>query len=180
MDKPTVLLLIDVINDCDFEGGEELVANAEAVLEPIVDLAARCRAAGVPVVYVNDNYGCWSDSFADIVAKCTREGSPGAKIARALRPQEGDHFILKPKHSAFYLTSLDAFLAKYEMERLIMCGFAGDICVLFTANDAHMREYEVIVPRDGIASESTESNEHALAMMRKLSTQTPLAAEVVL
>ncbi len=177
----TVLLLVDVINDCSFEGGETLAANAEPTLEPIAALADRCRAARVPVVYVNDNYGCWNDTFPEIVEKCAAEDSRGRHIAEALRPRPDDHFILKPKHSAFYLTSLDALLAKYAPERLILCGYAGDICVLFTANDAHMREYEVVVPRDGVASETPEGNEHALAMMRKnLGAETPLAEEVAL
>lgn len=181
MPAATVLLLVDVINDCAFPGGEDLARNAAPTLAPISRLAERCRAAGVPVVYVNDNYGHWNDTFPEIVERCAAEASHGREIAAALRPHDGDHFILKPKHSAFYLTSLDALLAKYEAERVILCGYAGDICVLFTANDAHMREYEVVVPRDGIASESAEVNACALGMMEKnLGARTPPAAEVEL
>ena len=175
----TALLLIDVINDCAFEGGEALAQNALPTLAPIAALAARCRAAKVPVIYVNDNYGRWQETFPDIVRRCAEEGLPGAPLARALRPKPGDHFILKPKHSAFYLSSLDALLAQTGAKRLILCGFAGDICVLFTANDAHMREYQLVVPQDGLASQTKEGNTCALDMMRRnLGAETPCCADI--
>ena len=181
MPHSTALLLIDVINDCRFEGGEDLVRNAKPTIGPIGDLTARARAADVPVIYVNDNFGRWNDTFADVVERCTSDDSRGCEIATALSPGDADHFILKPKHSAFYLTSLDALLNKLGTERLIICGYAGDICVLFTANDAYMREYEVVVPRDCIASESVESNDCVIELMeRTLGVDTRPGAEVQL
>ena len=164
----TALLLIDVINDCEFEGGQDLYRHAQATIEPIGELTRRARAAGVPVVYVNDNFGRWSDTFADVVDRCSRDDVRGCELARALSPGEGDHFVLKPKHSAFYLTSLDALLGQLGAKHLMLCGYAGDICVLFTANDAHMREYELTVPRDCVASESREANDCALEMMARI------------
>src|SRR5262249_22042657 len=73
-----------------------------------------------------------------------------------------DHFILKPMHSGFYSTALDVLLAHRGVRRLILTGIAGNICVFFTANDAHMRGYEVVVPADCTASETVEDNEYAL------------------
>ena len=177
----TALLLIDVINDCEFDGGEALVANARATVEPIAALTKRCREAEIPVVYVNDNFGAWDQTFDQLVERCCTEDVRGRELAEALKPEGGDHFILKPKHSAFYLTSLDALLQSLGAERLIICGYAGDICVLFTANDAHMREYELVVPRDCIASESEEVNGCALEMMeRTLGAETGVGSEVAL
>ena len=175
----TAVLLVDVINSCSFEGGEALARNAQATVEPIVELCRRARAADVPVIYANDNYGRWTDTFAEIVERCREDDCPGRDIARALAPQDGDHFILKPKHSAFYLTSLDALLRQLGTERLVICGYAGDLCVLFTANAAHMREYEIAVPEDAIASEESEVNDAVLRMLRdRLSADTRPAAEV--
>ena len=83
------------------------------------------------------------------------------------------------KHSAFYLTSLDALLQSLGVERLILCGYAGDICVLFTANDAHVREYGLFVPRDCIASEEPAMNEAVLRLMEaRLGAETVPGAEV--
>ena len=181
-DHPTTaLLLIDVINDCEFDGGEDLIANARATIEPIAALTERCREAEIPVVYVNDNFGVWDQTFDQLVERCCTEDVRGRELAEALKPEPGDHFILKPKHSAFYLTSLDALLQSLGVERLILCGYAGDICVLFTANDAHMREYALAVPRDCIASEREEVNGCALEMMeRTLSADTSVGCEVEL
>ena len=179
-DQPTTaLLLIDVINDCEFDGGEALVANARATIEPIAALTKRCREAGVPVVYANDNFGAWDQTFDQLVDRCCTEDVRGKELAEALKPEEGDHFILKPKHSAFYLTSLDALLQSLSTERLIICGYAGDICVLFTANDAHMREYELVVPRDCIASEEPEMNEAVIRLIEaRLGAETAVGSEV--
>ena len=162
---PAALLLVDVINDCAFEGGEDLARNARPTVEPIGRLAERAREAGAPVIYVNDNFGRWNETFAELVERCSRDDSRGCAIVRALSPGPGDHFVLKPKHSAFYLTSLDALLRKLGVRRLVICGYAADICVLFTANDAHMREYEVAVPRDCVASENGDRRECALALL---------------
>ena len=179
--RETALLLIDVINDCEFDGGEDLLASARATLDPIAALTARCREAGVPVVYVNDNFGAWDQTFDELVERCCTTEVRGRELAEALRPEPGDHFILKPKHSAFYLTSLDALLQSLGVRRLILCGYAGDICVLFTANDAHMREYELVVPRDCIASEREDVNACALEMMqRTLGAETGVGGAVAL
>jgi nicotinamidase-related amidase len=47
----------------------------------------------------------------------------------------------------------------------MIAGFAGNICVLFTANDAHMREYKIVVPSDCIASNTSKENDWALMQM---------------
>ena len=89
-------------------------------------------------------------------------------IDRLTPDLERDVYVLKPMLSGFYNTSLDALLASLGAERLILTGFAGNICVFFTANDAHMRGYDVLVPSDCVASERREDNEYALAQMRKV------------
>ena len=162
----TALLLIDVINAFDFDGGKSLLEQANRTVAPITRLTRRARAAGVPIIYANDNYGDWKETFDTLVERCQREDHRGCELVRALAPQAGDHFILKPKHSAFYLTPLDALLTELAVKRLVICGYAGDICVLFTANDAYMRDYEVRVPEDCVASESRAGNDCALDMLR--------------
>lgn len=163
----TALLLIDVINAFDFDGGELLVEQATTTIAPIKRLITKARAAGAPIIYANDNYGNWTETFDTLVARCQSDDNRGCEVVRALAPQDGDHFILKPKHSAFYLTPLDALLKQLDAERLVICGYAGDICVLFTANDAYMREYSVCVPEDAVASETADGNACALTMLRE-------------
>lgn len=163
------LLLIDVINPMDFDGAQDLLGPAEAAARRIRDLKQRCREHGIPAIYVNDNYDCWHLGFADLVARLRAAEVPGRTLIDLLQPEPGgDFYILKPSHSGFFRTGLEVLLERLEARRLILTGFAGDICVLFTANDAYMRGFEVVVPADCIASESERANAHALAQMERL------------
>jgi nicotinamidase-related amidase len=163
------LLLIDVVNPMDFDGAELLMPHALQAADAIAALKHRAYVSDVPVVYVNDNYGRWHAGFRDLVQEFRDENVPGMPLIERVPPDERrDHFILKPMHSGFYCTSLDVLLAARKVRRLILTGFAGNICVFFTANDAHMRGYDIAVPSDCIASETREDNDYALRQMRRV------------
>jgi nicotinamidase-related amidase len=163
MGGPTAVLLVDVINDFAFEGAEPLLRAAARASRRIDVLAQRARRARVPVIYVNDNFGRWRSDFAATIAQCTRPESPGRRICERLQPRSGDYFILKPQHSAFYSTPLELLLNHLRARTLVVTGFATNLCVVFTANDAHMRGYRLVVPRDCTASNSPELTRGALA-----------------
>lgn len=164
----TALLLIDVINDMDFPGSEGLVEAALPMAERIAALKRRARAAGIPAIYANDNFGRWRSDFRKVVEHCLRPHVPGHKVAELLKPEEEDLFVLKPKHSGFFSSTLDTLLEYLGTEKLILTGVAGNICVLFTANDAYMRDYQLFVPGDCLASNSPQENEWALRQMREV------------
>jgi len=158
----TALLLIDVINDLAFDGSQPLVAQAEAMAAPLARLKRRATTAGVPTIYINDNFGLWRSDFRRTVAHCTAGSSPGHRVSRRLRPTARDYFVLKPKHSGFFDTTLDTLLETLGVRRVILTGIAGNICVLFTANDAYMRDYKIFAPADCIVSNTATDNDHAL------------------
>jgi nicotinamidase-related amidase len=162
------LLLIDVINDFDFPEAQQLLRYAEPMAERIVQLAERARDARVPVVYVNDNFGRWRSDFKVQVEHCLRDDSLGRSIVRLLKPRPEDYFVLKPKHSGFFSTTLDTLLEYLGVETVILAGVAANICVLFTANDAYMRDLRLVVPSDCVASNTAELNEYALAQMESV------------
>jgi nicotinamidase-related amidase len=166
--SPVALLLIDVINDMDFEGSEPLVRQAVPMARRIAALKQRAKAAGVPTVYVNDNFGRWQSDFRSVVRHCLEDGVPGEETARILKPEDDDYFVLKPKHSAFYATTLDTLLAYLGTNTVILAGIAGNICILFSANDAYMRDLNLVVPADCVISNTPEENEHALKQMRTI------------
>lgn len=167
-DKSEVaLLLIDVINDLDFPEANQLLRYARPMARKILRLKERAKEAGVPVIYVNDNFGRWRSDFRRQVVHCLGEKSRGREIVSLLQPQEDDYFVLKPKHSGFFSTTLDTLLRYLGSKKLIVTGIAGNFCVLFTANDAYMRDYELIVPSDCTVSNTPEENRQALALMRK-------------
>ena len=158
----TALLLIDVINDLDFEGSAALIEQAEPMALRLAALKRRATRAGIPAIYVNDNFGKWRSDFRRTVAHCAARSSPGRVVSQRLRPTTRDYFVLKPKHSGFYDTALDSLLEALAIRRVILAGIAGNICVLFTANDAYMRELEIWAPADCSVSNTAEENEHAL------------------
>jgi nicotinamidase-related amidase len=162
------LLLIDVINDLDFEGSEPIVRQAPALAERLAALTRRARAARIPVVYVNDNFGRWQSDFRRLIDHCLDDGVPGEALARTLLPDEDDYFVLKPKHSAFFETTLDTLLAYLGAKTLILTGIAGNICILFSANDAYMRDYHLIVPADCVISNTDEENAYALRQIEQV------------
>ncbi|HEU4435600.1 MAG TPA: isochorismatase family protein, partial [Pyrinomonadaceae bacterium] len=98
------LLLIDVINDFDFPEAEQLLEHALPAAKNIAALKRRANGAGIPAVYVNDNFGRWRSDFKKTVAHC-RE-SRGKSVVELLLPEDDDYFVLKPKNSGFYSTTL--------------------------------------------------------------------------
>ena len=164
----SALLLIDVINDLAFTGSDALVAQAEAMAPRLAALKRRATAAGVPTIYINDNFGQWRSDFRQTVAHCTARSSPGRRVSQRLRPTARDYFVLKPKHSGFYDTTLDTLLESLGVRRVILTGIAGNICVLFTANDAYMRDLRVFAPADCIVSNTPADNEYALRQIRSV------------
>jgi nicotinamidase-related amidase len=166
--RRTALLLIDVINDMDFEGSESLVRLAEPMALRLRALKRRARAAGLPTIYINDNFGKWRSDFRATVAYCLKASAPGHQVARMLKPDARDYFVLKPKQSAFYGTTLDTLLRELGTTKVILTGVAGDNCVLFSANDAYMRDLKLFIPSDCIASNSEAENHYALQLMKKV------------
>ena len=163
---PVALLLIDVINDMEFETGAALMEAAVPMAHRIAALKRRAKALGIPCIYANDNFGRWQSDFRKVVEHCLEDGVTGAPLARILQPDDDDYFVLKPKHSAFYATTLDTLLSYIGARTLILTGIAGNICILFSANDAYMRDYELFVPEDCTVSNTSQDNDHALAQIR--------------
>jgi nicotinamidase-related amidase len=165
---PVALLLIDVMNDLEWEDGEQIRPQALAMAERIAELKKRAKAAGIPAIYVNDNFGQWQSDFQRLVDHLLHGGVRGEPLARLLHPEKDDYFVLKPLHSGFYATTLSTLLNYLEATTLIITGIATDICVLFTGNDAYMRGFKVHVPRDCVAANTPAFHEEALSLMERV------------
>ena len=163
-----VLLLVDVINDLEFPGGDILAQHALPAAKHIARLKERATRAGIPTIYVNDNFGKWRSDFRTLVSHCIDDDTRGRPIADILKPQPEDYFVLKPKQSGFYSTTLDLLLQHLGARTLIIAGFTGDICILFTAIDAHIRDYRLVLPRDCIVSKDMSENERILDYMKRV------------
>lgn len=161
------LLLVDVVNDMEFDGGERLLETALPAAHRLAELKARAVSAGVPVIYANDNFGKWRSNLADVVRHCLEDGVRGEPVVRLVKPGPDDYFVLKPKHSAFFATTLEVLLKYLGVRTLVLGGYSGDLCVLLTASDAYMRDIELHVPEDCIASVNPRENARALRYMKR-------------
>ncbi|CAF1125489.1 unnamed protein product [Adineta steineri] len=161
----TALLLIDIINHFEFDDNEELLETIDEMGKHIASLKEAAYKAGMPIIYVNDNFGKWRSDFHTVTDYVIKENTRGKHLAELLLPNDEDYFILKPKHSGFYCTPLDILLNHLGIKTLILTGLAGNCCVLFTANDAYMRNFKLIIPKDCIGSNTRKENDQALKQM---------------
>jgi nicotinamidase-related amidase len=158
----TALAILDLISDFSFEGGDEIARAALPVARRIARLKTRARNARIPVVYINDAVGRWRSDFPGLVRNCRRGDSRGRPVVDAIAPEPGDYCILKPKHSGFFATPLDTVLQLLGTQRLILTGVSSHQCVLFTANDAYVRDLELLIPRDCISARTRKDTRLAL------------------
>jgi nicotinamidase-related amidase len=171
--SPVALVMIDVINALDFDHGPQLLEQALPMAHNLAMLKRSAKRAGIPAVYSNDNFGRWQSDLNQVLDHVLHDGVPGQPLAEILHPEDDDYFVLKPKHSGFYSTQLSILLDYLGVTTVIIAGIQAHICVLFTANDAYMRDYKLIVPADCVASTDPRDAEHALELM-----QVVLKAEV--
>jgi nicotinamidase-related amidase len=165
--SPVALILIDFINDLEFDAGAKLLRPAVRAARAVAALKDKARARGIPVVYANDNFGRWRSDFRQTVTHVLEDDVRGRPLAELLRPDADDYFVLKTKHSAFYATALDLLLRYLKAKRVVLTGISADMCVLLTAGDAYMRDLEIYVPEDCVASPSAAEKRQALRYMAR-------------
>jgi nicotinamidase-related amidase len=162
----TALVILDMINEMDFAGAASMRGEAEDVALVILKLRDAADKARLPVIYVNDNFGEWHSERYRLVERALG-GKESHEFVARLAPRDGDYFVIKPQFSGFYATNLPVLLPKLGVDRLVLTGMAADICVLFTAADAHMRDYRLWVPEDAVAAQTHERKSWALEIMRQ-------------
>src|SRR6266566_828652 len=162
------LVLIDVINDMEFDDGEALFENALPAAKNLARLRRRAKDAGVPVIYVNDNFGKWRSDFRQQLGHVMEDGVRGEPIAKLLCPDEDDYFVLKAKHSGFYHSQLDLLIQYLQVRTILIAGFTTDNCVLFTASDAYLRDLDIILPPDCSTAVTIEHHQRAIEYMERV------------
>lgn len=163
-DKPkTALLVIDMLNAYDHEDAEPLLESARAAVPAIARLLERAREAGVLTVYVNDNFGDWTAARSDLVELTRR--SVGPALVDDIAPPDDVPFLLKARHSVFYGTPLEYLLRSEDVERIVLSGQATEQCILYSALDAYVRHFDVVVPRDAVAHIHDDLARAAVKMM---------------
>ncbi|MEU3316791.1 isochorismatase family cysteine hydrolase [Streptomyces sp. NPDC048387] len=159
----TALIVIDMLSTYEHEDAEALVPSVRAALPGITALLERARASRSPVVYVNDNFGEWRSHHGEILEAAL--GGRHKDLVEPVAPDDDSLFVVKARHSVFFQTPLSYLLGQLGAERLVLCGQVTEQCVLYSALDAHIRHFEVVVPRDAVAHIDEELAGAALRMM---------------
>jgi nicotinamidase-related amidase len=160
---PVALLLIDVITTFQFPDGDAILKGALRMRDALLRLKVRAREVGIPVLYVNDNFGDWRSEKEVLMGRCLE--AKGAQFVRPLLPDSEDYFVLKPMHSAFYMTPLEVLLQHLQVETLILTGLTSNSCITVTAHDANMRGFDIYTPSDCSCARSAEEHTQALKQL---------------
>jgi nicotinamidase-related amidase len=161
----TAVCVIDMLNSYDHEDAERLTSNVESVVEPIAALVRRAGDEGVEVIYVNDNYGDWTSSQEDLAARAMDGRRPD--LVEPLLPPDGADFVIKARHTIFYMTPLEYLLSQKGIEHIVLAGQVTEQCILYSALDAYVRHLKVTVPPDGVAHIHEDLADAALEMMER-------------
>lgn len=171
------LILIDMINSYEHPDADVLVPSVRKALPHIVGLLERARNKGVPVIYVNDNFGEWRSHHGEIVASAM--AGAGVELVRPVQPDADSLFVVKARHSIFYETPLAYLLTQLDVDHVILCGQVTEQCVLYSALDAHIRHLRVTVPENAVAHIHRDLADAALLMMERNMQATITTAEAV-
>ena len=157
------LVVIDMINTYDHEDAEKLRESAEHVVPVLGELVERARAAGAPIIYVNDNFGQWRSDHRALVQDALQ--GEHAALVEPIVPDEDAMFVVKARHSIFYETPLEYLLRQQEIDEIVLTGQATEQCILYSALDAHIRHIPALVPREAVAHIHEDLAQAALRMM---------------
>ena len=162
----TAVLVIDMLNAYQHEDAELLIPNVADVIDPLAGLISVARERDdVDLIYVNDNYGDFTADHDDIVRSALHGARPD--LVKPIVPDNDCRFLTKVRHSAFYATSLGYLFGRLETKRLILTGQVTEQCILYTALDAYVRHFTVVVPPDAVAHIDADLGVAALKMMQR-------------
>jgi nicotinamidase-related amidase len=174
-----VLIIIDMINDLEFEDGDKMLPSAIDAARNIVTFKESLRQKSIPTIYVNDNFGKWRSDFRQLVKHVLEDDVRGEPVAEIVKPDDEDYFVIKARHSGFFGTTLETLLQHLGAKTLILAGLTADMCVQFTAQDAHMHQFNLIVPPDLVVCADEKTKGVALSQMTKTcKAQTPFSYNI--
>ena len=152
----TALLVVDMLKDFFDDGGAMVLEGGKALYPPHQKLLAAARAAGMPVLWLNQSLPP-DDSLFEMRAVHCLAGSWGAEVVDELRVEAGDIVIPKRRYSGFFQTTLDLTLRERGIDTVIVTGVVTNICVRSTVHDAFFLRYKVLVPEDLVMATSSEA-----------------------
>jgi nicotinamidase-related amidase len=164
-DRQTALIVVDMLNPYDHEDADRLVESVERIVEPVSKLVARAADEDVEVIYVNDNYGDWNSSQEELAQDAL--GGRRPDLVEPILPPDGAAFVVKARHTIFYMTPLEYLLSQKGIDHVVLAGQVTEQCILYSALDAYVRHLRVSVPPDAVAHIHEDLARAALTMMER-------------
>ena len=127
-----VLLILALISDFGFSDATRLFRAALPAAKRIAKLKARARRAGVPAIYINDNFGRWRSDFGEVMRLCSRSDERAATLLELIGPDKKDYCILKPKHSGRLAFDREGDQSDSFRNTRMSCAVASSCRWLFT------------------------------------------------
>ncbi|MFZ0385226.1 MAG: isochorismatase family cysteine hydrolase [Solirubrobacteraceae bacterium] len=161
----TALIVIDMLNRYDHDDAEPLLASVREIVPRLTRLVEHARQTNVLTIYVNDNHGDWTAGRARL-SQWALDGADRSVIEPIL-PRDDVPFLVKARHSVFYETQLEYLLRQQHIDRVVLCGQVTEQCILYSALDAYVRHFQVVVARDAVAHIHEDLAHAALRMMER-------------
>jgi nicotinamidase-related amidase len=185
----SVLLVVDVQGGVlsDDSGGIPKMSGIEgrmARVQRIRELVSAARRNDVPVVFIQEvhkrsgiDFGRELDGAEDVHAL---EGDPTTELVEGLQPTADEYLIQKRRYSAFFATELDLVLRSLGAKAVLLVGGLTDVCIHYTAVDAHQHDYRIRVVTDCVGGSSLAAHDAALAACAYLQRDALVTSDQVL
>jgi nicotinamidase-related amidase len=159
----SLLLIVDMLTDYGFPDADRVLDGADSAVAAIRRARDVADDAGILVSYANDIHEDWRCSRDEICKRALSGARPD--LVRPLLPRSQDAFMFKGQHSAFYGTPLAHLLHQEKVTEIVLTGQVTEQCVLYTALDAHVRDYPVALLTDAVLSIDQALGDAAHRMM---------------
>jgi nicotinamidase-related amidase len=164
-DRRSAVIVVDMLNPYEHEDADRLTKSVEPAIDPISKLVERADESDAELIYVNDNYGDWNSSSEELAQRALDGSRPD--LVEPILPPDGADFVLKARHTIFYMTPLEYLLSQKEIGHVVLAGQVTEQCILYSALDAYVRHLDVSIPTDAVAHIHEDLADAAMRMMER-------------
>ena len=173
------LIAVDVQNDFVSPEGSAAkrgddVGAAMAMIPNLTRLIDQARKVGLTIVYIRTTHSEWTDTASWIYRtsqksglNTCREGTWGAEFYDGVAPLPSERVVIKHRYSAFINTDLNTVLKARDIQSILVCGVATNVCVETTARDGYMYDYYVTMVDDCSAAYDAKLHMATLENIRR-------------
>lgn len=170
------LVVVDMQNVFCQPGGALEIAPSRDTADNINRLAAACRAADIPVIWIRSyhpkggaDWAMFFDYFISpergkLAAEQLQQDNPGSAIYSEMVVAPTDYILSKNRYSCFIpgSSTLERLLRSLKRDTLIICGTRSNVCCESTSRDGMMLDFKILFVSDGTSAMSPEEHQATL------------------